>query len=476
MDDDFSERTRSFLSWFQSRRSNISPKIQLADLRYRNSGRGVVATQDIAQDEQLFSISRSDILSVENSRFAHTEVGKSILADLDDQWTPLILVMIFEFLSGDDSQWKPYFDILPTHFNSLMFWSDDELGQLQASAVRQKIGREEANEMFSEKIIPLVRRNTLALFLDASSISDADLLYLAHRMGSTIMSYAFDLEKDPSQQEVDEDGYASDEEEAFLPKGMIPLADMLNADAGKNNARLFYEKSVVTMRALKPIAAGEEIFNDYGPLPRADLLRRYGYITQGHAIYDVVEIPRQLVIDVFRALAPDHPPQTSQEALVTLHCPKSEMTDASLERKFEYLDEYEALDDGYDLSRSPDEGLIPAMLLSLIWTLDLSAADFDSKKDSKPRQASLDPKKKDSMRFFAVLCHIVEARLNQYTTTLADDEQLALVVEQTALNDISEYRKAMALHVRIGEKQILHSALLQLTNARDEAIRKHGRD
>ncbi|KAL1304479.1 hypothetical protein AAFC00_003469 [Neodothiora populina] len=41
MDDDFSERTRSFLSWFQSRRSNISPKIQLADLRYRNSGRGV---------------------------------------------------------------------------------------------------------------------------------------------------------------------------------------------------------------------------------------------------------------------------------------------------------------------------------------------------------------------------------------------------------------------------------------------------
>jgi SET domain-containing protein 6 len=44
------------------------------------------------------------------------------------------------------------------------------------------------------------------------------------------------------------------------------------------------------MKALKPIKGGEEIFNDYGPLPRSDLLRRYGYITNNYAIYDVVEI------------------------------------------------------------------------------------------------------------------------------------------------------------------------------------------
>lgn len=44
------------------------------------------------------------------------------------------------------------------------------------------------------------------------------------------------------------------------------------------------------MKAIKPIAAGEEIFNDYGEIPRADLLRRYGYVTDNYAQYDVVEL------------------------------------------------------------------------------------------------------------------------------------------------------------------------------------------
>lgn len=44
------------------------------------------------------------------------------------------------------------------------------------------------------------------------------------------------------------------------------------------------------MRALKPIRENEEIFNDYGEIPRADLLRRYGYVTENYAPYDVIEL------------------------------------------------------------------------------------------------------------------------------------------------------------------------------------------
>jgi SET domain-containing protein 6 len=44
------------------------------------------------------------------------------------------------------------------------------------------------------------------------------------------------------------------------------------------------------MKAIKTIKAGEEIFNDYGEIPRADLLRRYGYVTDNYAPYDVVEL------------------------------------------------------------------------------------------------------------------------------------------------------------------------------------------
>ena len=38
------------------------------------------------------------------------------------------------------------------------------------------------------------------------------------------------------------------------------------------------------------IKPGTEILNYYGPLPASELLRRYGYVTQEHHRYDVVEI------------------------------------------------------------------------------------------------------------------------------------------------------------------------------------------
>ncbi len=54
----------------------------------------------------------------------------------------------------------------------------------------------------------------------------------------------------------------------------------------------------MTMIALKPIRKGQEIFNDYGQLPRADLLRRYGYVTDNYKKWDVVEIDVQTVVSI----------------------------------------------------------------------------------------------------------------------------------------------------------------------------------
>ncbi|KAK5001988.1 hypothetical protein LTR28_011972 [Elasticomyces elasticus] len=195
--------------------------------------------------------------------------------------------MIYEYQRGPQSRWAPYLALLLEEFDTLMFWSKEELDQLQASAVRHKVGKEGADETFRKRILPIVEGNK-ALFA-AYNLADVDILALAHRMGSIMVAYAFDLERDPSQhqKQPDEEGYATDEEDEELPKAMIPLADMLNADATRNNARLYYGSSSVCMKALKPIQAGEEIFNDYGPLPRADLLRRYGYITDNYKVYQI---------------------------------------------------------------------------------------------------------------------------------------------------------------------------------------------
>jgi len=145
--------------------------------------------------------------------------------------------MIYELCQGEKSTWKPYFDILPTGFNTLMFWSADELDQLQASAVRNKIGKDGANETFREKVFPILKDHASVFSGEVSprSPNEEDAIALAHRMGSTIMAYAFDIEPAEQHKEADEEGYVSEDEDDALPKGMVPLADMLNADADRNN-------------------------------------------------------------------------------------------------------------------------------------------------------------------------------------------------------------------------------------------------
>lgn len=211
--------------------------------------------------------------------------------------------MLHEYSIRSSSRWKPYFDILPssTDFDTPIFWSKDELAELQASALRHKIGKAEADAQFREHILPLVRQHSdvfVASTGQDQATEDDVLLALCHRMGSTIMAYAFDLESSGGPAgDADSEGYASGEEDEALPKGMVPLADMLNADADRNNAKLYYGDDAVEMKAIKDIKAGEEIFNDYGPLPRSDLLRRYGYVSDRYAQYDVVEVTREMVVE-----------------------------------------------------------------------------------------------------------------------------------------------------------------------------------
>ena len=73
------------------------------------------------------------------------------------------------------------------------------------------------------------------------------------------------------------------------------------------------------MVALKPIERGEEIFNDYGQLPRSDLLRRYGYITDNYKKWDAVEIDASMLFQVIREDSPIE--ERSLERRVSRACP-----------------------------------------------------------------------------------------------------------------------------------------------------------
>lgn len=409
-----------------------------------------VASEDISEHEVLFRIPRSAILSVENSVLS-TEIPAATFAQLGP-WLSLILVMLYEHLNGTASNWSPYFSILPTEFNTLMFWTEDELAELQASAVVHKIGKAGADELFKEQLIPVIKEFAEVFFAGderapqrAEEMRDDSNVLLMHQMGSLIMAYAFDVEPATHNKDVDEEGYASEDEDDALPKAMVPLADMLNADADRCNARLFHEHGYLEMRALMPIRAGDEIYNDYGPLPRSDLLRRYGYITDNYTQYDVVEIPSGLLEEV-----------ATNEGIWS-------------EERLRYLDEQEVVDSGYDITFSDpftlQESISPELVI-VIETMLLPVDDFERLQSKR----KLPKPEKNTAEGIKLLHKLIHARIAQYATSLDQDLQQSTAAVNSADIEAKERRIAMARAVRIGEKKLL----VQTEDALAERLAREG--
>ncbi|KAI0157957.1 SET domain-containing protein [Hypoxylon sp. FL1284] len=317
-DPGFDSKSVSFLDWFKAwPGATFHPNIEIRDLRAKGAGRGIVAASNIPEDTVLFTIPRAAIINTQTSDLPRRipEVFETTgLEDADneadedgsetsgppDNWSSLILIMIYEYLQGSNSRWRPYLDVLPDQFETLMWWSDQQLAELQASSIVSKIGKDEADDMFRAKVLPVIAEHADVFYPEGSAkLSDDQLMTLAHRMGSTIMAYAFDLENDDEEADPENDDEWVEDKEGALMMGMVPMADILNADA-EFNAHVNHGEDSLTVTALRPIPAGEEILNYYGPLGNGELLRRYGYVTDRHARHDVTEISWDLILSVLK--------------------------------------------------------------------------------------------------------------------------------------------------------------------------------
>jgi len=335
---------------------------------------------------------------------------------------------------SSDSDWAPYLSILPQELDSLVFWSEFELTQLQASAIRHKIGKAKAEEMFASSIAPLGLSNYS--------------IEACHKSASIIMAYAFDIPDPSNDADGLDDGRAGEEyisdngEDEKTILSMVPLADLLNADADRNNARMSYDNNVLEMRSMKPIAKGEEIFNDYGQLPRSDLLRRYGYVTDRYAKHDIVELPTELIRSAF-----------CKTIELADHSMMGSLFNSDLKSRLELAEREGVYDDSYDLRHAgldEDEHSIPDELLALFYLLLLNDVAKDSilhHKSSLPKRSKL-----ATELVGQVIAVIIRAREQQYATSVEEDEKLLNCQALT-------HRERMAIHVRLGEKQILREII-----------------
>ncbi|KAI8947881.1 SET domain-containing protein [Xylaria longipes] len=451
----FEERSAKFLHWFEALPgASFHADIEIQDLRKNGRGRGIVAKTDIPEDTVLFTIPRAAIISTQTSDLARRipdVFTTTVLDDGDgeadddddvttgppDNWVSLILVMIYEYLQGQKSRWQPYFNVLPTEFDTLMWWSDKELDWLQTSSIVAKIGKDDADSMFRARILPIVEKNPDVFYPKGSQkLSEDELMLLAHRIGSTIMAYAFDLENDDEEPDQEEEDEWVEDREGKLLMGMVPMADILNADA-EFNAHVNHEEDSLTVTAIKSIAAGQEILNYYGPLGNGELLRRYGYTSAHHARYDVVELSWDLVMSALKQ---------------TLAIDDGIWGKASAELDPEEVEDAFVIDRDLDEPDSRGEFHGSKTLKNLPEDLrEQINAILKAIRKLNPRTIP-DKQRRDEICLSAMRSAF-QLKLAEYPTSTDDDAKLL------SSNAISG-RLGMALFVRYGEKLLLQEAII----------------
>ncbi|GAA97802.1 uncharacterized protein L969DRAFT_89652 [Mixia osmundae IAM 14324] len=397
------EGLKVLLDWFKSNGGSVQPHVEFAS--YPDMGCGMRATSNLRSETELFSIPRSLVLSV------HTSPLPKSLPDWSEistqGWVGLILCLMYEQIDPA-SHWKRYLNSMPTCFDSLMFWSDDELRELQGSSVLDKIGREEAEGSYYSILVPYLSKHA-----DIFKPLEAYSLALYHRCGSLILSRSFHVsnQDDSASDASDDDDAAYHEVETV---GMVPMADVLNAKSGSANACLVYHPDALVMTTTKEIAAGEQIFNTYNDPPNADLLRRYGHVDEVN-LNDNVEISADLI-----------------------GCKDLERVDWLLDR----------LDDVYTLTQAED---LPEDFITAVKILTASKSEFRKiqKADDLPDDV-LDEATAMRVR------EILQMRLAQYSSTIEEDE--SLLASSTMLTS----RSRAALLVRLGEKRILAAHFARL--------------
>ncbi|KAG1725403.1 uncharacterized protein EDB91DRAFT_90561 [Suillus paluster] len=458
-----------FVAWFQHH-SGVLDTSMMGITDFPGSGRGAIALRDIPENHTIFTLPRFLTLSTRTSTLPSTfgiEAWRKY--KLHKGWVGLILCMMWEEAQGNQGKWITYLASLPTQFDTPMFWSDEELQELQGTAVVDKIGRVEAERDYHEKLVPAIK--TRPDLFPSNKIDTWYTLHRYHITGSRILSRSFHVERWEGEVEqdselvpeednnedahantsigsamdvddsgvddkgVDEAGNDSDSDDEDTEDtsniAMVPMADLLNARYDSVNAKLFYEKHHLHMVTTKPIKAGEQIFNTYGDLPNSDLLRRYGYV-------DLVPCP-----DLKGALGnPQDVVEIRADLILKLVCDDDPNDETHQQRIDWWLDE-----GGDDVFIVDTEPILPAALISLIRLL-LSQEEWE-----KAREKGRPPKAKFDRQVSRLLRRILEMRLSTYRSPDLEIDEKLLAAESLTLN------KRHAVIVRLGEKRILAGAL-----------------
>ncbi|KAM4618347.1 N-lysine methyltransferase setd6 [Polymixia lowei] len=257
---------------------------------------GMLAKEDIEEGEVLFTIPRSALLHQGTTKVSALLEQEEASLESCSGWVPLLLALLYEYTSPQ-SHWRPYLSLW-TDFSTLdqpMFWSKEERDRLlQGTGVPEAVETDLANiqKEYTDVVLPFIAKHS-----DLWS-PDTHTLELYTRLVAFVMAYSF---QEPLEAEEEDDEEEEEEERAPNPPMMVPMADMLN-HVSNHNANLEYTLESLKMVCVRPIRRGEEVFNTYGQMANWQLLHMYGF-TEPYPSNsnDTVDIP---MTNLYRAVTP----------------------------------------------------------------------------------------------------------------------------------------------------------------------------
>lgn len=452
--DGYGKDTEAFALWLKEIAGvRMSPKIAIADYRHLNQGRCVLAREPIEHQEVLFEIPRTAIFNVSTSQLVgRFPEWKDRLWNEIGHWEGLVMCMLYEMkVVKEDSLWWAYFQVLPRpdEISSLMYWSDEQLVGLNPSLIVQRVGVQEARQMY-HRVLEYVRQLDPAVVGGLHSVSWSDFVYVA----SVIMSHSFDVQVGDGEVQ-DGEGASNVANDGYM-KSMIPLADTLNADTRKCNANLVYDVSSLKMCATKPIATGEQLYNIYGDHPNAELLRRYGYVEWGGSKFDFGELPMETVLKV---LNEDYHIDTADLTRWIDALKASEQISNAFEGENIVLSAYDCYSDGQIVAECV---VFLQIITVLLQTPEIKSMDAEALEATLFRIAKKCLQLVESGRITEKCAKlsetVIEARLREYPSHAFRE----ITPDHDAIPDVDSLRQRMAEKVLQSEVASLQSCVKSL--------------
>ncbi|KAJ6830370.1 putative fructose-bisphosphate aldolase-lysine N-methyltransferase, chloroplastic [Iris pallida] len=252
------EAVDEFWKWFRDRAGASRPAA--VNPGFVPEGLGLVAQRSLSRNEVVLEVPKK--MWIDSDAVAASDVGR-VCSGLGATWVPIALFLLREEGMGQASPWYPYLRILPKETNSPLFWSEEELYQIQGT------------QLLSTTLS--VKEYVQSVFV---KVEDEVILPNKHLFPSTITPLdflsAFAIIRSRTFSGLRAENLA-----------LIPLADLTNHNSSITSDAsweikakgLFSRELIFSLQTPVSVTAGEQVYIQYDlQKSDAELALDYGFI------------------------------------------------------------------------------------------------------------------------------------------------------------------------------------------------------